>query len=77
MTKAVNKCYLIIKLIDWDKDKDTTVKSKPPTVKKGKSQSFEDTIYLISGNEPPEKFLYWLKDVTDKLVTKIPNGSTS
>lgn len=66
---ACHKCSLTIKTIEQDKDKDKLVKSKPPTQGKGKSQSFEDQLHLLVGNEVLEKIIYWTKDVQDKLVT--------
>ena len=66
-----HKWYLSMKPIDWNKDVDTTVKSKE-TLKKGKAPIFKDTMYLLSGNKPLEKFIYWQKYIRDKLVTNKP-----
>lgn len=65
-----HKCFLTVKPIKWDKEKDKLVKSKPPA--QGKTRSFDDQLYPLLGNEALEKFFYWTKDVWDKLVTKKP-----
>ena len=46
------------------------VKCKPPTAKAGKYAGFKKTLYQLMGNEPPEKYILWVKDVVlGKVVT--------
>ena len=60
---------LYIKLVAGDKDTNAVIKCKPPTTKAGKSAAFEKTLYQLKVDEPPEKFVLWIKDVYDKNIT--------
>ena len=62
------KCYFTIKLITKDKD-GVLVKYRPPTAKAGNLAGFEKTLYQRMGNKPPERYIIWVKDVIDKVVT--------
>ena len=68
-----HKAYFSLKPIEWDKDKDKQIKCKPPSVKQGKSAGFEKILYQLQGDEPPEKFILWIKDLNDKVVTSKPD----
>ena len=64
-----NKACFTIKPIVWDKEKGNQIKCKPPNVKAGKSAGFEKILYQLQGYQLPEKFVIWVKDVKDKVVT--------
>ena len=63
-----HKAFLTIKPIGWEKT-DKQIKMKQPAVKQGKSAGFEKVLYVLQGNEPPEKFILWKKDLHDKVAT--------
>ena len=63
-----HKAFLTIKPIEWEKT-DKQIKMKQPAVKQGKSAGFEKVLYVLQGNEPPEKFILWKKDLHDKVAT--------
>ena len=42
-------------------------------MKAGKSTGFEKILYQVHGDEPPEEFVIWVKDVNDKVVTSKPD----
>ena len=67
-----HKVFLTIKPIEWEKS-DKQIEMKQPTVKQGKSSGFEKVLYVLQGNEPPEKFILWKKDLHDKVVTEKPD----
>ena len=64
-----HKAFLTIKPIGWEKT-DKQIKMKQPAVKQGKSAGFEKVLYVLQGNEPPEKFILWKKDLHNKVVTE-------
>ena len=64
-----HKCYFTIKSITRDKDIDAVIKCKPPTAKADKSAGFKKTLYQLKGDEPPEKFVLWVKAMYNKVVT--------
>ena len=51
-----HKAFFTIKPIEWEKT-DKQIKMKQPAVKQGKSAGFEKVLYILQGNEPPEKFI--------------------
>lgn len=67
-----HKAFFIIKPIEWEKT-DKQIKMKQPAVKQGRSAGFEKVMYVLQGNEPPEKFILWKKDLHDKVVTLKPD----
>ena len=67
-----HKAFFTIKPIEWEKT-DKQIKMKQPAVKQGKSAGFEKVLYILQGNEPPEKFILWKKDLHDKVVTTKPD----
>ena len=67
-----HKAFLTIKPIEWEKT-DKQIKMKQPVVKQGKSAGFEKVLYILQGNEPPEKFILWKKDLHNKVVTIKPD----
>ena len=67
-----HKAFFTIKPIEWEKT-DKQIKMKQPAVKQGKSAGFEKVLYILQGNEPPEKFILWKKDLHDKVVTLKPD----
>ena len=68
-----HKAYFSIKPIEWDKEKDKQIKCKPPSIKQGKSAGFKKILYQLQGNEPPEKFILWIKDLNNKVFTAKPD----
>ena len=68
-----HKAFFSIKPLEWNKDKDKQIKMKQPTAKAGKSAGFEKILYQLQGDEPPEKFILWKKDLNDKVVTNNPD----
>mmetsp|Transcript_45787 Transcript_45787/g.46436 ORF Transcript_45787/g.46436 Transcript_45787/m.46436 type:complete len:115 (+) Transcript_45787:68-412(+) len=74
-TNEQHKAYLTIKSNVWDKDKDTQIKSKPPTAKVGKSAGSDKLLFQMKGNKGPEKFILWTRDLNDKVVGTKPDWS--
>ena len=68
-----HKGYLTLKPQQWDWEVDLVIKCKPPAARVGKSAGFEKTLYQLQGDEPPEKWILWKKDVHEKIVTKNPD----
>ena len=63
-----HKAFLTIKPIGWNKEDDTQIKLKAPSAKQGISAGFDKYLFQLDGNEPPEKFILWCRDIDDKLV---------
>ena len=62
----------MLKPQQWDCKVDRVIKCKPPTAQVGKSAGFEKTLYQLQGNEVPEEWILWKKDVHEKIMNKIP-----
>ena len=67
--KDRHKAYFSLKPQEWDKEKDKQIKCKPPNVRLGKSAGFEKVLYQLLGNEPPEMWILWKKDLNNIIVT--------
>ena len=57
--KDRHKAYFALKPEEWDKDKDNQIKCKPANVKVGKSPQFDNVLYQLLGDKPPEKWILW------------------
>ena len=68
-----HKAFLSLKPQEWCEEKDKQIKCKPPNVKTGKLAGFERILYQLQGDEVPEKFLLWMRDLYDKVVTNKPD----
>ena len=68
-----HKAILTLKPIMWDSKIDTVIKQKAPNVQQGQQQGLEKQLYLLLGNEPPEKYILWKIDLLTKIITKTPN----
>ena len=60
-----HKDFFTIKPIEWEKT-DKQTKMKQPSVKQGKSAGFKKVLYILQGNEPPEKSFYGKRIYTTK-----------
>ena len=59
------------KPVKWEKDKNIIVKAE--YTRKGGMQSFEDQFYFLEGNEFPEKFILWMKNIWENLIMVNPS----
>ena len=65
-----HKGYLTLKPQQWDQEVDLVIKCKPPAARVGKSAGFKKILYQLQGDEQPEKWILWKKDVHEKIVLK-------
>ena len=49
-------------------DKDNQIKCKPANVEVGKAPGFKKVLYQLQGDEPPETWILWKKDLNKKII---------